>query len=425
MICLVRDVTLSVYLIYFSIPRLFGGADFDLAALNVEGSVLNQIIIIAALASALGTTAFLRVPKEKLLKAIGPIVAFALLAVVSVAWSNYPDLAWRRVFRLALELGTLSMLAAGYDDLGSLMQVIFRVFGIIALLDLAMIAVPSSFTPIGFKGLHGHKNEAGLFAFYSFAVFAVGIFDRRVARYGVLGLCGVLASALILALSHSKTGAGAALIGGSAVAMVLCMRSGIRPFVVLSIGMASVVLVAILLSGASLEQVVNFALGDPTLTGREFVWNYELARIEQAPLLGYGFGSFWGVGVQVHARLTNFGITFDYSQGHNGYLDIIAQLGVVGLGVAMLFLIGNLRTAIRLGRAPSVFGFYLCYLYLFSGLLSYNITELIIFRPGQSFWILWVLMSQCAAKLFVAGNRNAREFGALRRIERPRTDAVI
>ncbi len=80
---------------------------------------------------------------------------------------------------------------------------------------------------------------------------------------------------------------------------------------------------------------ITSALGrDSTLTGRTDVWAELMPPRAERPLLGYGFGSFW-----TDARR----VQYDIPTAHNGYLDILLELGEVGLVIYSIWLLSCAR----------------------------------------------------------------------------------
>ena len=93
---------------------------------------------------------------------------------------------------------------------------------------------------------------------------------------------------------------------------------------------AAAAVVAVLATG--LEETVNLLTGDATLTGRTTIWRYVLWRWEESPYLGQGYGALWQVGPQVEAYLRHAEVTgWLMNEAHNGYLDVLAQTGIIGL----------------------------------------------------------------------------------------------
>jgi O-antigen ligase len=87
--------------------------------------------------------------------------------------------------------------------------------------------------------------------------------------------------------------------------------------------------------GGSTVAVFSSWLGrDETLTGRTDTWAQLVPIVMSQPLFGLGFGSFWTT-----AR-RDF---YDMSHGHNGYLDSLLELGMVGLAFYMVWLLSCVR----------------------------------------------------------------------------------
>ena len=77
---------------------------------------------------------------------------------------------------------------------------------------------------------------------------------------------------------------------------------------------------------------------DATLTGRVDIWANIMPSVMQRPILGHGFGGFW-----TPSTIENLKVT----ECHNGYLEIILEMGFVGLILFSFFLLSNCRKAIK------------------------------------------------------------------------------
>jgi O-antigen ligase len=141
----------------------------------------------------------------------------------------------------------------------------------------------------------------------------------------------VLTAAFLLsgAQKNSATAGGSLAAGAATFIGMIFLRK-------VKLGLPQVILLALVLSlivfGMSAPLlggggVVGFSSQfgrDATLTGRTEIWAGLLPEVEQRPLLGFGFGSFW----TSHRRIVH-----DISDGHNGYLDVLLDLGAVGLSI--------------------------------------------------------------------------------------------
>ena len=75
-----------------------------------------------------------------------------------------------------------------------------------------------------------------------------------------------------------------------------------------------------------------------TLTDRTEIWNSLLPYAQKHFILGYGYGGFWTTSLRTSIA----------SHAHNGYLDAILNLGIVGLILLIVFLIKISATCARL-----------------------------------------------------------------------------
>lgn len=114
----------------------------------------------------------------------------------------------------------------------------------------------------------------------------------------------------------------------------------------------------------SLIDITSTVGRNESLTGRTDVWRQLVPVAMQKPILGYGIGGFW---------TTNTREVFDISGAHNGYLDVILELGFVGLVLYAIFLLSSIRKAQRVLTQDFDLGaLWICYLVMG---LCINITE--------------------------------------------------
>jgi len=148
--------------------------------------------------------------------------------------------------------------------------------------------------------------------------------------------------------------------------------------------------------------VANFTalLGrDSTLTGRTEVWADVLPAREQRPLLGYGLGSFW-----TDARRQ----FYDIPTAHNGYLDVLLELGEVGFALCVIWM---LSCASQLHRALAQdyewASFAICLLLMG---LAYNISESALNTFTEEMTALVVLASSVVTykPILASGRRTSR-----------------
>jgi len=72
---------------------------------------------------------------------------------------------------------------------------------------------------------------------------------------------------------------------------------------------------------------ITYAIGkDPTMTNRTSVWVYSYASAMEKLWLGYGYNSFW-----LDKFATTFFLQWEPHHAHNAFLDILLDVGIIGL----------------------------------------------------------------------------------------------
>lgn len=308
-----------------------------------------QLLVYACAPLSLAVAAL--TPGHRLLTRRFPavVVAFLFWTVASVLWSADRG----GTVRDLVDLATNAMLAiaAGLvltlDDLHRAVSRVARI--LLVATALALVVAPGwSTEPAGdgAPGWHGpfdHKN--GLGAFLVLAGITL-YFDRRRRRAPWFVLIGVL-----LVGSQSSTALALLLLAG---ALVLWQRGlgSLRTLHQRSLYLGASVTSLALVTVVAVTRPDLFAavLGrDPTFTGRTDIWGAVIRQIAERPLTGHGWGGVWR-----EASLPTLQIwreaRFDAFYAHNGYLDVLLQIGAIGLALLLLVLLPAL---VRLWRTRS------------------------------------------------------------------------
>jgi exopolysaccharide production protein ExoQ len=374
------------------------------ATTDASASPIFQVIAIALFVNSVVVARFFKVPLQMVWFAAVPIALVVLWIALSVRWSAYPSLTLRRGARELIELATVILFGLSLNGRDEVLRIVFKVFLLITLLDLASIAIPSrSFTDIGFAGIHGHKNTAGQFFFLAIPIFTIGLLRRSVSGFQLVAAFALVAAGGMCVLSQSKSAIGAMLISGILVGItrILAIR---HPFSRIALPLAFTLFVGsivALILDYGIPETMNLAFGDASLTGRDQIWRYALFNFNNHPLSGVGYGALWQIGPQVETLLRNSGAKWIPNQAHNGYFDVLAQLGAVGFAFLWLFLAASFYRGLRFtsNLEPNrFFGVADYTLYLFWGSLIYNVSETSFLRAGHPLWLMLTFMLA-----FVAG----------------------
>lgn len=138
-------------------------------------------------------------------------------------------------------------------------------------------------------------------------------------------------------------------------------------------------------------QIVLQLLGrDATLTGRAQLWAFVDHRIAQRPLLGYGYKAMFAQPWVDHWVVDALG--WDAPHAHNGYREILLDLGFVGLFRVLPILLGTLIVVVRrlIARpdTPALFAFLVVI-----GYLLRNLTESDLLHHANLVWVMVVIAS--------------------------------
>lgn len=315
-----------------------GLADTDL---GVVGTAVHlPVVLTTAVLYVLVLSPILMQPKA-MLRGVRSLAWFAPLVVysmVSAGWSHTPSITLRRSLFLALTTLTGVVLGTKYSlrELGRMLAAASAIHllcvAVLLFVDPAWVTSYSDGHAI--KGLTSHKNIFGFEAGLAAIVFALVPFQRlRMLRWPLVALAMGM-----LVLSRSSGSLVATVAGLACLPLLLPMRFRGAQRVALALITVTVASAATYLLTTNLELIPQLLSKDPTLTGRTELWSLVWNSILQRPWLGYGFDSFW-MGLQGESLGIIRAVGWLVPTAHNGYLDLLLNMGFVGalLCVPLLF----------------------------------------------------------------------------------------
>lgn len=192
------------------------------------------------------------------------------------------------------------------------------------------------------QGIVGNANLLAAAAALGLIVFAIQLIDRRIPR--VTAWFWVGASVVTLLLTQSATVTVALAGCGFTLGIVVAARRLARR--------ERSMLYAAAVGTGVLGTVASMALREPLLallgrsgdlTNRVDIWAAVIELWQERPVGGWGWISYWAPWVEPYNDLAVInGVT--YLQAHSAWLDILLQLGVVGLA---LFTVLVVTTVLR------------------------------------------------------------------------------
>ena len=260
--------------------------------------------------------------------------------LLSSLWSDYPMITLRRSFGLILPAFSLLVAMVYIGDLRRAALILYVAFWAALLLNASALPLSSAYDEFGFfRGVVGNKNTLGSVAVPAILVgIAIGPW-LRAPWSNILRLLylGVWLAILILSVSRTSW---ALLLAAPALFIAISVASYATrmSFLATSILFFGLGLVAYGITYGILGySPLDLVAPGTTLNGRTEIWSFMAHEIGKSDwIFGSGFGAFWGVGYGA-ANLTSI-YTYIHllNQAHNGYIDVIASLGVVGLALCLM-----------------------------------------------------------------------------------------
>jgi exopolysaccharide production protein ExoQ len=336
-----------------------------------------------------------------ILRANPAIIIFLSYCLISLLWSDYPFVVFKRWIRSVGDVAIVLLIITESNWVDALKRVLTRVGFILIPLSILFIRfIPSlgrSYSRGGapeWTGVGTDKNALGMICM----LFGVSLLWRGLTIYKsrggrqrkrelwAIGIVFSMTLYLIL-VANSQTA-----LACFVMADVLIVATAFGPafrkpgFVSLLVGGMLAVSFCVLflgIGGGALSAIGR----DSSLTGRTQVWQTVLPYAK-SPWFGAGYENFWiGERVQLFNRILG-----GLNQAHNGYIEIYLNLGWVGLILLSAIIVAGYRNIMKeLRSSPETSRLKLAFFFI---CLVYNFTEAS-FKMMCPVWILflWAVMA--------------------------------
>ncbi|MBV9783569.1 MAG: O-antigen ligase family protein [Acidisphaera sp.] len=379
---------------------LIGFAPFqhDVVSYSTDTSTINRWVWLGLVLLGLPILALRWRHALRLARAIWPMLLLYAWFGASTFWALDRAASVRRFLFYVVALMVFAAISVGVRRVRATHLVLVLGTGLVVLIDLgsAIVAPGLAMTDLGLAGIHPHKNAAGAIGLYALlAAITYWPVARSAAARGGSAVLGGLAFVLLL-LARSTTSTVIAL--GALLVLPMLLSLLRRPALVIAAIAATVAgLVGVVLflyfAWAGIEGRDALApLAGITFTNRIDVWAFTVSEIAKRPLLGAGFASFWDINPLVQPSLYKgywFASDTEYTnEAHNGYLDLVATTGFIGLGLALLVLGRALFLAFRAVARARSGGTALFHLGFLLAFVVHNLMESSYFVPNNPFGTL-------------------------------------
>ena len=420
---------IGLLIVYLTVPD---GLDYSVKDEIDTGSAATKVLWIGLFAVSVllilwrGSLAVLLAGRTNLF-----IFAFIALAAFSVLWSIEASFTLKRTFRLLTFLAAAaSFCLVGWHErrfqnvvrpILTLLMAGSLIFGMLSP-ELAIEQSEQAELMGAWHGLAMQKNSLGALAGIGTILWLHAGLAREVSALRAL-LGGLLCGACLV-LSRSSTSLMATAFAMLLLVMVLRASGSLRPYLAYLVTMFTALLLLYSLAVLHLVSGLDFVLTpitamtgkDLTFSGRTAIWDIINEHISMRPLLGSGYGAYW-IGPIPGTPSYEFvdRLAFYPSQSHNGYLEIVNDLGLAG-GLCLLgFLIVYVRQSLALMKSDQLQA--ALYLSLFFQQLIGNLSEARWFLSTSVDFAIMIIASVALARALL--NQRLLELARSPTVHRP------
>jgi exopolysaccharide production protein ExoQ len=289
-----------------------------------------------------------------------PLIAFLLLATLSIAWSYYP---LSSLLGVAIQWATtlagvaIALSTSWAEFIVVLGWVLRAILGLSYIFELLVSIVfqkpifpvwlssdeenPSKllywsrallFEGGKIQGIPGSSSLLAMLALIALIVFSVQLWSRKVHRSWGLFWVAVAMFTVVITQSATVYIAFVAVIIVAAAALLIRKASNARSRVMAYVGILFIFLGSALTATMFKSQLLALLGKSADFTGRFGIWDAVIALAGQRPIFGWGWVSYWPPWSPPFDHLIRRG-GVQVLQAHDAWLDVWLQLGIFGLAV--------------------------------------------------------------------------------------------
>jgi len=382
-----------------------------------EGDPIDRLFLITLLLTAIPVLLRRKRNWKYIFEKNSLLIILFIYMGISFLWSDSPEISLKRWIRTSGDLIMVLLILTEKKPAEAVDALIRRCMYLLIPLSVLFIKyyrdLGIAYTFDGsmtmWIGVTTHKNALGSLTVISSVYFLWSII-RNWRKDNVVPECILLIMSLwMLNGSETSSSKTAIVVFFAGLCILLLMHIvevkkkekylDLYVFMILFFFSAALILTSFLVSGPLMEIVTNAIGRDSSLTGRVPLWNTLLQMGKDNPVFGTGYGSFW-IGNRTHDLWYLF--LWQPSQGHNGYIDVYLELGIVGILILFSVLIASYRNLKM--KLPYYYSFTALRLSFIIMILLTNMAESSLTKGTSFLWFLFLLFV-----LDVPGYRNFEE----------------
>jgi exopolysaccharide production protein ExoQ len=394
----VSRAAFCVYVVFMLVGSVMPFTDHESADSNLINKVMDSVIPFIC---------FLCLwPKRKAIMSIlwkeKYLAVLLAWCTISVFWSDFRFSSMKASIRVIGSTIVILAFLANARTSSDALKYIRAVLAIYILASLVAIAfIPGATMPDSdaWRGLTSHKNTLGGISLISAVAWAAAMAGSSAGKKMLAGF--FLAASLVLVWgSQSAT---------SLVILAVVAFLGLCVWVNRRLGRIALVptiaccgAFVVLFSNVNASGALIDWLGkDNTLTGRTDLWSALGDEIRTHPIIGSGFNGFW-LADNRSVQVIQTHLEWGPMEGHEGYLDLFNEVGVIGLLLLALVVIRYFRNMQKNTVLP-------VWAWLVIGLLFLNLMESEMLRAGSFASWVFILAYFATYSDFLNQNRYIRK----------------
>ncbi len=392
------------FVLFMPSPRL--GTGMTKMQLQAMGDMNKRIIF--SLAFLLAGFALLRCrgATKQFVNENKMLVLLVIYTGLTVLWASSPAVAFKRWAQFAgflLVIWCALLPADSPKKILTLLRFLFAT-ALLASILAAFIRPAMTIEPAtgAWRGIFSHKNILGQVTVLAMILWLPALSEAKSAKTRFYTLIILTTAFMLLLKSNSKTALVIFLIIFSWWAVFkFPLRREIK-ILLLPIPVLLILFWMLNFQNASLDEMVFSTLQrDTSFTGRTILWKAFTENIGAQTVFGSGYNSFWISSNDIAGHLIQQ-LGWDPGQAHNGYLDILNELGVAGALIFLFFIIKSTRQSWRLMLRETELG-VVCFFMMLAQILN-NYVETSFCRSSSLGWLVVLIMACIAAHRDFAAN---------------------
>jgi O-antigen ligase len=351
----------------------------------LDGSPVDRVFYLILLSAGIVVLLTRYKRLSEILRRNLPILLFFGYCALSIFWSDYPEVSFKRWTKAIADLVMILVVLTEVNQLAAIKRLLAWTAFILVPLSILFIKyypdlgrgyLPWVWTPVN-VGVTTNKNTLGMVtmilgfgSLWRFLQeFTLNKGKRRRWTKPMFAHAAILVMvAWLLWAANSATSLSCFVMGSALMIATSIFRFARGP-------KAIHMMVALMLIGSFTALFLDLGSGlvetlgrDPTLTGRTEIWKLVLPMVPNQ-FLGAGFESFW-----LGKRLEKIWSIYWWhpNEAHNGYFEVYLNLGAVGIACLGLLIVTGYRRVVAAVQRNSSNSIWLVYLVT---ALTYNFTE--------------------------------------------------